>query len=268
MAMRRFDERQYRAAIEWLKLLLAIASIIGLVGIYFLLPQALGTNPTVELLKASIPNAVVALLVIPVVYFVLTRAGVSFEQKLEKLLEDSDSAPTLRFKNDIYEAADFIADIVDKKRAQRTIMIEILGFTGATFTTALLRDLISAHPKKLSICLRRIDFSKVDNSLLPLHWPHEADETEMRLKGLSEQTAATEVWHYPSLPFLLGLQIDQSDLLIAFPVWNHDTGRIADRGNEYYYYRRHAKNEHMFHVFQNWTRQPGQWLSFSSKPTP
>ena len=251
--------------VEWLKLLLAAVSIVSLVIIYLLLPATPGVRPTFELLKNLIPGAIVTLLVFPVVYFVLNRAGLSFEQKVEMLLEESEAALPTRFKGDVYDTAELVKNIVSHKSVQRNVHIEILAFTGATFVTALLRDLISSYPGKLTVCMRRIDFDRVDKNLLPVHWPQEAAETELRLKVLSPQTIRTEVWKYPTLPFMLGLQIDQSDLLLCFPRWDNETGRIADKGNEYFYFKQGPKSEHFFNLFHNWATQPGQLLTLEEK---
>lgn len=168
------------------------------------------------------------------------------------------------FTNDVSGTADLVQEIVTKKSSQRIIKIEILAFTGGTFTTALLRDLVQLNPNKLDITLHTIDFARGNNSLFPSHWEHEEAETVARLKELCEGQAKLKIWRYPSFPFLLGMNIDDSHLLITFPSWDLRTGRLADKSLEYRHYRRHASAEHLFDLFENWNRQPDQTLLYAS----
>jgi len=110
--------------------------------------------------------------------------------------------------------------------------------------------------------MHSIDFSIVDTSLLPKHWEAEAAAAEHRLKELCINKAELEVWHYPIFPFVLGLAIDESDLLISFPSWDFKTGRIGDWKNEYRHYIKNDSTEHHFKIFKNWAHQPRQTLDF------
>lgn len=260
-----FDSQAYEDALEWLKLLLAVVTIAALITIYFLLPASGGQ--VVGFIKACIPNIVTALLVIPAAYVVLTRAGMHSDERLLRAIHESrgESNAILTFDNDIGGAAGLISEIVQQKSRQKSITIEILAFTGGTFTTTVLRDLINANPGKLRIVLRIIDFEVIKRSLLPTHWQQEAAETLVRLKAICENAhVELEIWQYPFFPFVLGLAIDKDHLLLAFPHWNINTGVLADASLTYRYYRKSESAEYLFSLFENWANQPGQQLTVSN----
>ncbi|MEU4762999.1 hypothetical protein AB0H12_07070 [Actinosynnema sp. NPDC023794] len=258
-----------QAAIEWLKLLLAVVAAAALTVIYFLLPRSVESDPVLEFIKACLPNLVTALIVFPTVFVVLGRVGQGAEDRLARVVQRSigSSAAGLHFPDDVSGTAEFVRELVAKKSSQRVIDIEILAFTGGTFTTALLRDLVRLNPNKLNITLRTIDFARADKSFFPGHWEREEAETVQRLKELCDGNAGLEIWHYPSFPFLLGLTIDQAHLLITFPTWDLRTGKLADKSLEYRYYGRDANSEHLFELFANWVNQPGQTLLHAKPQT-
>ena len=265
-------ENSEDAAIEWLKLLLAIVAAAALTTIYFLLPRQGDSGPVLEFVKACLPNLVTALIVFPTVFVVLGRVGQSTEDRLARVVQRSIGATEagLTFAGDVSGTAEFVRDVIAKKSSQQVVEIEILAFTGGTFTTALLRDLVRLNPGKLNVVLRTIDFSRAGKdgqNLFPAHWEHEAAETADRLEALCDGKAGLELWHYPGFPFLLGLAIDQSHLLITFPSWDLQTGKLADKSLEYRYYGRNSQSEHLFELFENWTRQPGQSRSYAKSLT-
>ncbi len=263
------DDR-YEAAIEWLKLMLALVTAAALTVIYLLMPDPT-PGSVQEFIKACLPNLVSALIVFPAVFIVLGRVNLSTKDRIAQTIRQSlDSTEKgLTFANDVSGTADFVRDIIAKKSSQTAIKIEILAFTGGTFTTALLRDLVQLNPNKLHIVLRTIDFSRAQNKdSFPSHWEHEEAETVTRLKELCADQATLQIWRYPAFPFLLGLNIDESHLLITFPFWNHRTGKLADQSLEYRYYRRNAGSEYLFDLFENWRNQPDQTLLHSDTPHP
>lgn len=259
-------ENDDETAIEWLKLLLAIVAAAALTIIYFLLPRTGDLGPVLEFVKACLPNLVTALIVFPTVFVVLGRVGQSAEDRLARVVRHTigTSEAGLTFPDDVSGTAEFVREVVAKKSSQHEISVEILAFTGGTFTTALLRDLVRLNPNKLKITLRTIDFSRAAKDLFPEHWEHEAAETVGRLKAMCDGKAGLEIWRYPGFPFLLGLTIDDSHLLITFPSWDLRTGRLADKSLEYRYYGRSTRSEHLFELFKNWTRQPDQQLLYAS----
>ena len=261
-----YHETEPEIAIEWLKFLLAIVAAAALTIIYFLLPRSGDMGPALEFIKACLPNLVTALIVFPTVFVVLGRVGQSTEDRLVRAVRSSIGAAEagLAFPDDVSGTAEFVRDMVAKKSSPHVISIEILAFTGGTFTTALLRDLVRLNPNKLKITLRTIDFSRADKNFLPEHWEHEAAETADRLKAMCEGKAGLEIWHYPGFPFLLGLTIDESHLLITFPSWDLRTGKLADKSLEYRYYGRSSRSEHLFELFKNWAKQPNQQLFYTN----
>jgi hypothetical protein len=255
------------SAIEWLKLMLAMVSVSGLIAVYFLLPTN-SDSTLVAFVQACIPNAVTALLVFPIVFVVLGRVGLRSEDRLVDAIREglvaTDSG--LTFANDIGEASDLIKSRVHSEARLGAVTVEVLGYTGATFTTAVLRDLIAEHPARLRLILRIIDLDRIDKAHLPGHFEQEANDTVSRLEALCREGADLEIWRYPSFPFVLGLCINSSDLFIAFPSWDVKTGALADKSLEYRYYERSAASEHLFQVFTNWANQPRQ-LQVVPSPT-
>ncbi|SFD16543.1 hypothetical protein [Streptomyces aidingensis] len=257
----RYEDRN-EAAIDWLKLLLALVTAASLTVIYFLLPDGERGGQTAGFLKDLFPNLIAALIVFPVVFIVLGTVGQSTEDRLARTVRQSMGSREAgrRFTDDVAGTADFVHQLVSDSVSRRVVHIEILAFTGGTFTTALLRDLVRRNPNRLSITLRTIDFARADKELFPRHWEGEQSETVERLRALCDGRAGLEIWKYPSFPFLLGLAIDRTHLLIAFPRWDHETGRLADTSLEYRYYERNSLSEHLFELFENWARQPRQEL--------
>lgn len=99
--------------------------------------------------------------------------------------------------------------------------------------------------------MRTIDFAHADKSLLPNHWELEESETTARLAELYPEKANLEIWHYPAFPFRLGLCIDASHLLIAFPAWDVNEEKLADRTLDYRYFAKNQGNEYLFDLFEN-----------------
>jgi hypothetical protein len=257
------SDKVREAAIEWLKLVLAVVTMAALVVIYFLLPARGGSG--LGLIRNLIPNVIATLLVIPVVYVVLTRTGLSFDDRMKRAVLDGMARLEIGsevFPDDIGQAAGLISDIVARKSKRKKVTIEILAFTNGTFTAAILREMINSNPSRLRVIVHSIDFSVVDASLLPPHWEAEAMVTERRLKELCANKTELEIWHYPTFPFLVGLAIDGADLFIAFPSWDLRTGVIADQNNEYRHYVKSDSTEHHFKIFANWVNQPRQKLEF------
>lgn len=257
-------DKLHQGAIEWLQLLLAIVSIVALAVIYLLLPDNKGA--ILGLIKNLIPNVIAALLVVPAVYLVATRVGLSLEDRISRAVQramviPSSSSEEEIFPDDIGQAADRIREIVSSKPDKEKVLIEVLGFTAGTFTMTVLRELVISNPGRLRVKIHSVDFTEVDNSLLPHHWKEEAASTENRLRMLCTNRAELEVWHYPEFPFLLGLAIDDSDLFMAYSSWDFDVERIADRKNEYRHYKRNPGTEHHFRLFRNWIDQPRQKLA-------
>lgn len=258
---------RYEAAIDWLKLVIAVVTAAALTVIYLLLPDPSGSSPLLEFVRACLPNLVSALIVFPAVFIVLGRVGLGAEDRLTRVIQQSmgTTAGGLQFSNDVGGTAEFIREIIAKKSTQRTIKIEIMAFTGGTFATAFLRDAIRLNPHKLNIVLRAIDFTQANIELFPGHWEREEADTVERLKVLCAGKADLEIWHYPSFPFLLGVAIDDSHLLITFPSWDQRTGKLADKSLEYRYFSRNSGSEYLFDLFENWARQPGQELHYAGQ---
>ncbi|MFD9306651.1 hypothetical protein ACFWCB_28980 [Streptomyces sp. NPDC060048] len=259
--MRGQQEQGNESAVEWLKLVLAVVTLAALTVIYFLLPPPERAGSGIEFIRACLPNVITALVVFPALYLVLGPIGQRNEDRLARVVQNSIGATEagIKFPDDVSGTVDFIREVVAKEPSQRgAVDIEILAFTGGTFTTALLRDLVQQNPNKLNIVMRTIDFSLTDGSQFPAHWEREEAETVDRLKSLCEGKAGLEIWHYPAFPFLLGLSIGRSHLLVTFPSWDLRTGRLADKSLEYRYYGRNSRTEHLFELFENWSRQPGQ----------
>ncbi|MFZ3473698.1 hypothetical protein ACODT3_07720 [Streptomyces sp. 4.24] len=258
--MRGQRDQGNESAIEWLKLLLAVVTLAALTVIWFLLPPPERAGSGVEFIRACLPNIITALVVFPALYLVLGPIGQLGEDRLARVVQNSIGATEagIKFPDDVSGTVDFIREIVAKEPSRAPLDIEILAFTGGTFTTALLRDLVRQNPDRLNITMRTIDFSLTDGSSYPAHWEREEAETVDRLKSLCEGKAGLEIWHYPSFPFLLGLTIGRSHLLVTFPTWDLRTGRLADKSLEYRYYGRNSRTEHLFELFENWSRQPGQ----------
>ncbi|MFJ6792684.1 hypothetical protein [Streptomyces sp. NPDC091268] len=260
--MRGQREEEDESAVEWLKLVLAVVTLVALTVIYFLLPPPEESGAGVDFLRACLPNIITALVVFPVVFVVLRPIRHRDEDRLTRLIRNGIGATEagVVFPDDVSGTVDFVREIVAKEPSQRVIDIEILAFTGGTFTTALLRDLVQQNPNRLNITMRSIDFSLADGSRFPAHWEREEAETVERLKALCRGKSGLQIWHYPSFPFLLGLAIGRSHLLVAFPCWDLATGRLADKSLEYRYFGRSSRTEHLFDLFENWSRQPGQVL--------
>lgn len=258
-------DKKYEAAIEWLKLVLAVVTAAALTVIYLLMPEPT-TGSFSEFIKACLPNLVSALIVFPAVFIALGRVNLNSKDHIARTIQESiDSNDSgLTFTNDVSGTAEFVRDIITKRSSQRTIKIEILAFTGGTFTTGLLRDLVHLNPRKLNIVLRTIDFSRANKDMFPSHWEQEAAETVSRLTELCTDKANLQIWHYPAFPFILGLNIDDSHLIITFPYWDQHTGRLADKSLEYRYYRRTPGSEYLFDTFENWKCQPDQTLLYDN----
>ncbi|MFD9356199.1 hypothetical protein [Streptomyces sp. NPDC060031] len=260
--MRGQQEDENETAVEWLKLVLAVVTLVALTVIYFLLPPPEKADAVVDFIRACLPNIITALVVFPVLFVVLRPIRQRDEDRLTRVIQNGIGATEagIKFPDDVSGTVDFIREIVAKEPSQRVIDIEILAFTGGTFTTALLRDLVQQNPNRLNITMRSIDFSLADSSQFPAHWEREEAETVERLKALCRGKSGLEIWRYPSFPFLLGLAIGRSHLLVTFPSWDLRTGRLADKSLEYRYYGRSSRTEHLFELFENWSRQPGQVL--------
>jgi hypothetical protein len=257
----RNPDNTYEIAIEWLKVLLAIVTMAALIAIYLLLPARGGYG--LGLIRNLIPNIIATLLVVPAVFIVLTRGGPSLEDRIARAVRQAAAGTQLGpdvFPDDIAPAADLIRDIVTRKSKRRKVIVEMIAFTGGTFTTAVLRDLVNSNRGRLRIIVHSVDFRLVDASLLPPHWEQESVASEQRLQEICANRAELEVWHYPRFPFIIGLAIDDTDLFLAYPSWNLATGMIADENIEYRHYIRSDRTEHHFNLFENWANQPRQRL--------
>jgi hypothetical protein len=78
---------QHEENMEWMRSLLAImaAAVFALIRV-FVIPEH--PTPLLHLVSDLIPEAMVALLAVPVVYYILHKRGISAEQKLERKLRD------------------------------------------------------------------------------------------------------------------------------------------------------------------------------------
>src|SRR5512139_1174757 len=87
--VRASSQDEDEAAIEWLKLLLAVVAAAALTVIYFLLPRPTSPGPLLNFVVACIPNLVTALIVFPAVFLVLGRVGQSSEDRLARVVQRS-----------------------------------------------------------------------------------------------------------------------------------------------------------------------------------
>jgi len=130
---RKNPDKINEVVIEWLKLLLAVVTMAALVIIYFLLPSQAGSG--LDLIRNLIPNAITTLLVVPVVFVVLTRAGLSLEDRITRAVREAmarlDLGPEI-FPDDIGQSADLIKDIVARKPKAKKVTIEVLRRNLAT----------------------------------------------------------------------------------------------------------------------------------------
>lgn len=211
-------------------------------------------------LEACIPNIVTALLVFPVIYLVLGRVGLRAEDRIIRRVEQVVASGGVEgvAVNDVSGVADMVHAIVKRIPARDIVRLEIIGFTGGTFTTNLLRDLLQTEGRRFELTLRIIDFGKAERELMPPHWEREAEETCNRLPALSPNRVKLEIWQYPTLPFMLGLMINECGIFVAFPPWGSATGKLAGKSLEYRFYERSTSTEHIFKLFENWANQPRQ----------
>lgn len=247
-------------SVEWLELMVATISVLALVVIYLLLPQVEKPPPYLELLKACLPNAITALVAIPVVLIVLQRAGLSSEQKMYRVMTAALARPVhvQHFPNDVQGIAPEVLRIAEALPANQAINVRILAYTGATFTTGLLRDLLERFTSRVSIELHVIDFAVLDRTVFPVHWPQEVTDTRKRLTGLCKGVAQLSMHQYRHHPFMLGLSVNDEHLFVAFPLWAAGRNQIADKSLSYSYHRRDAEGERFFALFDTWINQPGQ----------
>lgn len=253
-----------------LRLLLAIAIGALLVGAFLWLYSQEPTS-WVSLGIALVPNLLTALVAWLAVELVLARTGPSLADEVAKKVAASMSEAAGPLITKIQgDVAGFqgLADqlVADRVRAgAETVRITVVGYTGLTFFTSSLKGLVNSYKQRLIVDVHIIDFAAIDGTRLDPSWPIEAAEAVKLLRANTGNFRKLTIGGLPTVPSILGIRIDDSDLFATFPHWVAQSGEsiMLRQGNLTYWHMqtlagRGTPFSFAFELFDNWASSPGQ----------
>ena len=284
--------------IEWLKVLLSLLAAGLLVVIFLSVPVDNQSPRWLQLMIGIIPDALVVLIAIPIIYFLLEKRGLTWQQQLPALLQAASVQPAIF---DEAQAANIVKDITDKleKSGLLTSDAEYLGdfFTAARRLKAAICDGRTRHTIKMRVITARgtfesflneiadsytgtlnvelqvADLSGLPKSMVDPRWEDEQGRTVTRITEYCRMKGyKLTVWQYHYSASVIGHLIDDQHLLMAYYFWDKRTGTIADLQEWYVYYRRSPATNKMFDLFENWfdfaPRSPWTYDSSQQKQAP
>jgi len=137
--------------IDWLKNVLAVATILILAGIYYFLIDKGFQFSLKELILQVIPDLIAALIIVLTVYYIFIRKGISSEEKLRNSLEKvvRKSINNNTFDNEKDSLQDFdIEEVIDN-----TKKLLIIGYSCRFFISALQKELEEGLKNKMDLKL-------------------------------------------------------------------------------------------------------------------
>jgi hypothetical protein len=253
-----------------LRLLLATSIGVLLVGAFLWL-YGQQPNSWISLGIALVPNLLTALVAWLAVELVLASTGPSLADEVSKKVAASMSGvggpPVTEIHGDVAGFQGLVDQLVaDRIRlGAETVRITVVGYTGLTFFTSSLKGLVNSYKRNLIVDVHIIDFEGVDQGRLDLSWPIEAAEAVKLFRANTDNFRELSVDGLPTVPSILGIRVDDSDLFATFPYWIAQSGEsiMLRQGNLTYWHMqkfpgRESPFNFAFELFDNWASSPGQ----------
>jgi hypothetical protein len=265
-------------SVEWLKVLLSLVAAALLAVVFVLVPVDGQSSRWLQLLMATIPEALVVLVAIPIIYFLLQRRGLTSEQHLSARLEQALRRPFLSDERQVQHLVEEIAEKLGKSgllntdaeycadffsaarrikaaicdgRNRHTVKIRVVTARGTL--EAYLNEIAETYTGMLDVELQVADFSALPQDMVDPRWPTEQSNTIARIKDHCRAKGyRLSVWKYPYTTSVIGHLIDDQHLLMAYYFWDKRTGAIADLQEWYIYFRRGPTTNKFFDLFENW----------------
>ena len=133
--------------------------------------------------------------------------------------------------------------------------LKFLAITGRSTMTNYLDKLIKEYKGPLDIELQVVDPMSPYVKVMPPHWGGEATSTVQeitRLYKVRPYPGTLKVWKYEYLPCIIGDIINEDHLILSFFGWDHQTEKLGDSKEHYFYYNRNSKTKKVFELFQSW----------------
>lgn len=261
--------RQHKEFNRRLRILLTVSIAAILVGAFFWL-ESQGTDSWVLLGIALVPNLLTALVAWLAVEVVLAKTGPSVADEVSRsiaeLMSEAQTPQIQEFTGDVAGFQGSVDRLIRERleAGSESVRVTVVGYTGLTFFTSLLKGLCHSYGKRLQVQVHIIDFAAVDSTRLDKSWPTEAAEAVKLLAASAGYFNELEVQGLPTVPSILGVKVEESDLFFTFPYWLAQSGQPAmlRQGNlAYRYVSRTSKDSPLsfvFEVFDNWASSPGQ----------